>query len=155
MKTKALLVFLIILLSACAPAADTVSPEAIISTANTAWNDGDVATLKSLYAEEAQVCFPDWGEECTEGAQAVGTWIEELVALNFVIEPESVDVDADTVTCVAKVWADPSRQMGIAPLVTNDVYTVVDGKITRQVSTLDEESAVKLMEAMAAMEEGG
>lgn len=124
---------------------------AVVNAANEAWNAGDVETLKTLYAEDAVACFPDWGEECTTGAEGLAAWIEELVAENFVIEPESVEAEGDTVTVVAEVWADPTRELGIAPLATQDVYTVRGGQITGQTSTLSEESAGQLKEAMAAL----
>ncbi|MGD8966665.1 MAG: nuclear transport factor 2 family protein [Anaerolineae bacterium] len=124
---------------------------AVVNAANEAWNAGDVEALKALFAEDAVACFPDWGDECTSGAEEIGEWIEELVASNFAIEPQSVDVEGDTVTVVAQVWADPTRELGIAPLVTQDVYIVEGGQIASQTSTLTEESAAKLMEAMAAV----
>jgi ketosteroid isomerase-like protein len=119
----------------------------IVNGALRAWNAGDVAALKALFADNAAVCFPDWGEECTTGTGAIGAWIEELVALNFSIEPESLESQGNTVTVVAKVWADPTRALGVAPLITTDVYTVEDGKITGQTSTLSEDSSTKLMTA--------
>jgi hypothetical protein len=128
------------------------SLEDVINAVNEAWNAGDVETLKTLFAEDAAVCLPDWGDECTDGAEEIAAWIEELVAEDFVIEPESVEVTGDTVTVVAEVWADSTRELGIAPLVTQDVYAVERGQITRQTSTLTEESAAKMMEAMAAAE---
>ncbi|MDY7077291.1 MAG: nuclear transport factor 2 family protein [Chloroflexota bacterium] len=128
------------------------TPEAVVNAALDAWNAGDVEALKALFADDAAACFPDWGDECTTGAEEIGDWIEELVAANFSIEAESIEVEGDTVTVVAKVWADPTRELGIAPLVTIDVYTVQGGKITSQTSTLTEESAAKLMEAMVAAE---
>ena len=67
------------------------------------------------------------------------------------IETESVEVEGETVTVVAQVWADPTRELGIAPLVTTDVYTIRDEKIAGQTSTLTKESAAKLAEAMAAL----
>jgi ketosteroid isomerase-like protein len=126
----------------------------LIQGAYDAWNAGDVETLKALYADNAVLCFPDFDEEgeCTTGAEEIGAWIEGLVAENFFTEVESIEVEGDTATVVAKVWADSSRAIGIAPLVTTDVYTVQDGLITSQTSTLTEESAAKLMAAMAAME---
>jgi hypothetical protein len=126
-------------------------PAAVINAANEAWNAGDVEALKTLFADDAVVSFPDWGEVIS-GREQVDEWIEGLAASNFVIEPESVQVEGNTVTVVAKVWADESRAIGIAPLVTTDVYTVESGLITSQTSTLTEESAAKLMAAMAAME---
>jgi len=120
----------------------------VVNATLDAWNAGDVDTLKALFADDAVACFPDWGGECTTGAEEIGAWIEELVAGNFVIEPESIEVEGDTVTVVAKVWADPTRELGVTPLVTMDVYTVQDSQITSQISTLTEESAAKLMAAM-------
>ena len=122
----------------------------LIQGAYDAWNAGDVETLKAFYAGDAVLLFPDFDEEYT-GAEEIGQWIEDLVADNFLTEVESIEVEGDTVTVVAKVWADSSRAIGIAPLVTTDVYTVQDGLITSQTSTLTEESAAKLMAAMAAM----
>lgn len=137
------------------PTATVPSPDMIINDAIDAWNAGDVATLKTLFAGDAVVCFPDWGDECTTGTEEIGAWIEELVAANFIIEPESLETMGDTVTVMAKVWADPTRELGIAPLVTTDVYAVQDGKITSQTSTLTEESSTKLMSAMAAAQTSG
>ncbi|MGD8462331.1 MAG: nuclear transport factor 2 family protein [Anaerolineae bacterium] len=126
-------------------------PATVINAANDAWNAGGADALKALYADDAIVSFPDWGEVIT-GREQIDEWIEGLVASNFVIEPESIQVEGDTVTVVAKAWADESRALGIAPLVTTDVYTVQGGLITSQTSTLTEESAAKLMASMAAME---
>ena len=125
------------------------TPAAVVNAVMDAWNAGDVDALKALFADDAVAYFPDWGDTET-GAEEIGAWIEGLVAANFVIEPESTEVEGDTVTVVAKVWADPTRELGIAPLVTIDVYTVQGGKITSQTSTLTEESSAKLMAAMAA-----
>jgi ketosteroid isomerase-like protein len=159
---KVLLVWTVVLITAvgCVRAATPSTPEPtvepgpedVIRGANEAWNAGDVETLKTLFAEDAVACFPDWGDECTRGAGEIAAWIEELVAANFVIEPQSVEVEGDTVTVVAEVWADPTRELGVAPLVTQDVYTVEGGQIIRQTSTLTEESAAKMMEAMAMAE---
>ena len=146
---KVYLALAIVLIAAtgCTP---TETPESVVKTAISAWNAGDVDTLKSLYSDEAVVCFPDFDEACPSGAEEIGVWIEGLVALNFVIEVESLEVDGDTTTVMANVWADPSRELGIAPLETIDVYTVQNGVITSQTSTLTEESQADLMAAMAA-----
>jgi len=154
MNKKMISIFsmLLILLTACQPTTSTslTDAELIINDAMDAWNARDVATLKTLFADDAIVCFPDWGDECTTGAEEISVWIEELVAANFAIESESLEVEGDKVTVVAKVWADPTRALGIAPLVTTDVYTIQNGKITNQTSTLTEESSTKFMSAMAA-----
>jgi ketosteroid isomerase-like protein len=158
MKSRTLILMVLALMFTVPAAlyAQDTDPEAAINAAVDAWNAGDVATLKALYADGAVLCFPDWGDDCAtvpaQSAEELGAWIEELVAANFVIEPQSLEAKGDTVTLVAKVWADPTRALGIAPLVTTDAYTVQDGMIIRQTSTLDEESAAKLTAAMASME---
>jgi ketosteroid isomerase-like protein len=123
----------------------------VVDAAIHAWNAGDIGALKALYADDAVVCFPDWGDECTTGAEDIGAWIDELVTANFGLEPASVETEGDTVTVVAKVWADPTRELGIAPLMTTDVYTIQGASIASQTSTLTEASAAKLAEAMAAL----
>ena len=149
-KLFLVLTVVVVAVVGCTSSPTHSKPEAVVNAAMDAWNAGDVAALKALFADDAVACFPDWGEECTTGAEEIGVWIKELVAVNFSIEPESIEMEGDTVTVVAKVWADPTRELGVAPLVTTDVYTVENGKITSQTSTLTEESASKLMEAMVA-----
>jgi hypothetical protein len=133
--------------SASEPTPET-EPEEVINLAIDAWNAGDIDALKALFAHDAVAHFPDWGDT-ESGAEEIAAWIEGLAAANFVIEPESIETEGDTVTVAAKVWADATRELGIAPLVTIDVYTVRDGKIASQTSTLTEESVAKLMAAMA------
>jgi hypothetical protein len=146
-----LMVLLVVFAFPVALYAQEADPATVVDAAIDAWNAADVDALKALFADEAVVYFPDWDETIT-GREQIDAWIEALAASNFAIEPESTQVEGDTVTVVAKVWADESRATGIAPLVTTDVYTVQDGLITSQTSTLSEESAAKLMAAMAAME---
>jgi hypothetical protein len=150
-----MLILMVLVLTFLLPSAlraQATDPEAVITAAVAAWNASDIDTLKAIYADGAVLCFPDWGDDCATvsglSAEELGAWIEELVASNFVIEPESIEAEGNTVTLVAKAWADPTRALGIAPLVTTDVYTVQDGLITSQTSTLDEESAAKLAAAM-------
>jgi hypothetical protein len=134
-KRFVLMGLLVVFVLPVAVYAQESDPATVINAANDAWNAGDADALKALYADDA-----------------IDEWIEGLVASNFAIEPESIQVEGDKVTIVAKAWADESRALGIAPLVTTDVYTVEAGLITSQTSTLTEESAAKLMAAMAAME---
>jgi hypothetical protein len=150
-KRFVLMGLLVVFVLPVAVYAQESDPATVINAANDAWNAGDADALKALYADDAIVSFPDWGDVLT-GREQIDEWIEGLVASNFAIEPESIQVEGDKVTIVAKAWADESRALGIAPLVTTDVYTVEAGLITSQTSTLTEESAAKLMAAMAAME---
>lgn len=60
-------------------------------------------------------------------------------------------MEGDTVTARTKTWSDPTREMGVAPLVATEVYIVQDGKITSLTYTPTEESVAKLQAAMAAL----
>ena len=144
-------VLLIVCALPAALCAQAANPLTVVNAANDAWNAGDVEALKALYADDATVSFPDWDEVLT-GREQIDAWIAGLVASNFLIEPESVQAEGETATVVAKAWADESRAAGIAPLVTTDVYTVQEGLITSQTSTLSEESAAKLMAVLDAAE---
>ena len=129
-------------------------PEAVVTALYEAFNAGDVHAVKALYADDAVVHFPDWDETYT-GAEEIHPWVEALVADNFAVEVESLQVEEDTITATISAWADPSRELDIAPLVSTDVCTVKDGRIASQTSTLTEESQAKLMAAMAALPETG
>ena len=142
-----ILAAMVVTIVGCTSSQSDVQPEAVVNSAIEAWNAGDVATLKDLFADDAIVYFPDWGDT-ESGAEEIGAWIDSLVAEDFVIEPEITEVEGSTVTVVAKVWANPTRELGIAPLVTTDVYTIQDGKIASQTSTLSEESSASLLAAM-------
>ena len=146
-KLVSIFIILLVQLSACKYSSSVFfnETEQVVKETIDAWNAGDAASLKVLFADDATVCFPDWGVECTTGAEEIGAWIDELVGANFTIELESLEVEGDTVTVIAKVWADPTRELGVAPLITTDIYTVQDGKISSQTSTLTEESSAKLM----------
>ena len=50
---------------------------------------------------------------------------------------------------------DPTRALGVAPLVGMEEYTVQDGKITAYTWTITDESLAKLQAAMATLPETG
>lgn len=156
MKTRVMAIAVLVTVLAVPAAlhAQETDPAAVVSAVYDAFNAGDVDALAALYADDAVVEFPDWGDTYT-GAEEVDAWVEELVASHFAVEIETLQVDGDTVTARIKAWADPSRALGIAPLISIDVYTVADGKITSQTSTLTDESAEKLQAAMAALPQTG
>jgi LPXTG-motif cell wall-anchored protein len=156
MKTHliAITTFVLVLALPVALYAQETDPAAVVTAVYEAFNAGDVDAVNALYADDAVVHFPDWDETYTS-AEEIHLWVEELVAANFAVEVESLQVEGDTITATISAWADPSRELDIAPLVSTDVFTVKDGRIASQTSTLTEESQAKLMAAMAALPETG
>ena len=156
MKTHLIAITTLVLVLALPVAlyAQKTDPAAVVTAVYEAFNAGDVDAVKALYADDAVVHFPDWDETYT-GAEEIHPWVEELVAASFAVEVESLQVEEDTITATISAWADPSRELDIAPLVSTDVCTVKDGRIASQTSTLTEESQAKLMAAMAALPETG
>ncbi len=152
MKTRIILIIALVIaltLPAALQAQET-DPEAVVTALYEAFNAGDVNAIAALYADDAVVRFPDDDETLT-GAEEIHPWIEWLVGVNFAIEAVNVQVEGDTVTLAIRTWADPTRELGIAPLEGTDVYIVKDGKITSQVSTFTAESNAKIQAALAAL----
>jgi len=56
-------------------------------------------------------------------------------------------VEGDTVTTKSQTWADPTRDLGVAPLEATLVYTVQDDKIKGWTWTLSDKSLAKLQAA--------
>ena len=151
MKKAILLAWAIALLvSAC----QTSSPEDVVLSQVEPWNSGDIEAAMALYTEDAAVkiqpAIPPGSPDQHSGKAALRAWFEELVAMNFEIDVEVVEVDGDTVTTRTKTWVDPTRQLGVAPLVATEVYTVEDGKIAGWTWTLTDESMRALESATAA-----
>jgi ketosteroid isomerase-like protein len=134
--------------------AQETGPESVVAAFYEALNAGDVDAVAVFYADDATVHFPDDDETLT-GAEEILPWIEWLVGVNFVIEAESIQVEGDTVTVAIRTWADPSRELGIAPLEGRDVYVVKDGQIASQTSAYTEESKAKIEAALATLPETG
>ena len=134
--------------------AQETDPEAVVNALFEAFNAGDVDAIAAFYADDAVVRFPDENETLT-GAEEIRPWIEELAAMDFAIEATSIQVENDTVTVAIKTWADPTRELGIAPLEGTDVYIVKDGKIASQTSAYTEESNAKIQAALATLPESG
>ena len=122
-------------------------------------NAGDVDAAMTLYADDAVVklvpALPPGSPDTYTGAEEIRAWFEGLVAVNWKGEIEILQVEGDTVTTESRTWADPTCQMGIAPLEATLVYTVQDGKIKGWTWTLSDESLAKLQAAMAALPEIG
>jgi hypothetical protein len=147
-------VLLVVLALPLATYAQETDPESVVTAFYEALNTDDVDASTVFYADDAVVRFPDDDETLT-GLEQIHPWIEWLLGVNFVIEAESIQVEGDTVTVAIRTWADPSRELGIAPLEGTDVYVIKDGKIASQTSAYTEESKAKIQAALATLPESG
>ena len=130
--------------------AQEADPASVVTALYEAFNAGDGDAAAEIYSEDAVVRLVDW-DETYSGGEEIRAWVQELVAANFLVEVESLEAEGGTVTVAIKAWADPTRALGIAPLESTDVYTVKDGRITSQTTTLTAASLDKFMAAMAAL----
>lgn len=132
----------------------TSSPDEVVLSQMEPWNSGDLEAALDLYTDDAYVkiqpAIPPGTPDRHSGKAELRAWFEELVAMNFEIDLEVLEVDGDTVTTRTKTWVDPTREMGVAPLVATEVYTVEDGKIAGWTWTLNDESLAAVETAMAA-----
>jgi len=72
-----------------------------------------------------------------------------LVAMNFKIQVEILQVLGDTAITRSKTWQDTFIKLGIAPMDTIMVYSIQDGKIRGFVTIFTDESVAKLKAALA------
>jgi len=128
-------------------------PEEVLAAMEDALNAGDVDTAMALFTDDAVVklvpAIPPSSPDTYTGAEEIRAWFEELVAMNFEIHIEVLEVEGDTVTTRTSTWVDPTREMGVAPLVATEVYTVQAGKIKGFTWTISDESLAKIQAAMA------
>jgi hypothetical protein len=127
---------------------------AVLQAMGDALNTGDVDAAMALFTDDAEVTLAFF-EETYTGAEEIRTWFEGLVAANFEIQLEVLQAEGDTVTTKTTTWIDFTRQMGIAPLVAEEVYTFQNGKITGFTWTPTDETVTKIQSAMAALPETG
>jgi hypothetical protein len=126
----------------------------VVAALEEALNAGDVDAAMVLFTDDAVVNLAFFDETYT-GAEEIRAWFEELVADNFEIRLEVLQVDGDTVTTKTTTWIDFTREMGIAPLVATEVYTFQDGRITGFTWTPTDESVGKIQAVLATLPETG
>ena len=83
------------------------------------------------------------------GAEQVRFFMGNLVAVNFKIQVEILQVLGDITITRSKTWMDPTIQLGIAPMEMIEIYHIEDGKIKGFVCVLTDESVAKLKAALA------
>jgi len=126
----------------------------VVAALEEAMNAGDVDAAMVLFTDDAVVNLA-FVDETYTGAEEIRAWFEELVAANFEIQIEVLQVDGDTVTTKTTTWIDFTREMGIAPLVATEVYALQDGKITGFTWTPTDETVGKIQTVLATLPETG
>ena len=123
-------------------------PKEVVTEFENDLNAGDVEAAFALFADDAQVVFtPD---DITSGAEQIHAWLEQLIAFNFEIEYDNMEENGEKLTAQTTSWSDFSRQLDVAPLIADEVYTIRDGKITELTITLTDESEAKLGVALSS-----
>jgi len=84
------------------------------------------------------------------GSEQVRSLMENLIAINFKIEIEVLQMLGDIAVTRSKTWNDQTIQLGIAPLEMIEVYPIKDGKLKGFVSILTDETLTKLKDALAS-----
>jgi hypothetical protein len=129
------------------------SPEDILADLESALNAGDVDGAMAFFADDAVVklvpALPPGSPDTYSGLEEIRGWFEELVAGNFEIDVDVLDVDGDTVATRTSTWMDATRELGVAPLVATEVYTFRQGKIRGFTWSISDESMARVQAAMA------
>ena len=117
-------------------------------------NAGDVEGSLAYFADDARIYlygFPPTGFELYSGKDEIRAFWKDMVNNHFQWEVKvTTALLGDLVHLQAKTWHDFTRQIGVAPLEYNDVYQVIDGKITSYGSWLTEDSLARFRPAFAA-----
>ncbi|OQY36945.1 MAG: hypothetical protein B6243_01925 [Anaerolineaceae bacterium 4572_5.2] len=110
MKIRMILIVALVIVLAL-PAtlqAQEPDPTATIKAMEDALNAGDVDAAMAFFTDDAVVKLEFFGDTCT-GADEIRVWFEELVAGNFQIQVEVLQIDGDTVTAKTTTWIDFTR----------------------------------------------
>jgi hypothetical protein len=161
MKTRLVVIGILIAVLALTGAlyAQETEPASVVMAEVEAMNAGDLDAVMALYIDDAVIKLvppipPDSPDTYT-GKEEIRAWFEGLVAENFQMEVEILQVEGDTVTTKCLTWMDPTRQLGVAPLEATLVYTVQDGMIKGWTWTASGESLAKLQAALTALPQTG
>jgi hypothetical protein len=117
---------------------------------------GDVDASLATFADDAVVyiLLPGAPETYT-GKEEIRAWLESLAAQHWEGGVKILQVKGDTVATRLTSSMDPTRALGVAPLVGTDVYIVQEGKITSYTWTPTEETAARLQATMDSPPETG
>lgn len=132
--------------------ANQAEKEKVLTAMADALNAGDVEATMALFTDDAiiKALFGDAlpPESCI-GREQVRLFMEDLVANNFKIQIEILQVLGDIAVTRTKTWHDFTIQLGIAPLDYIEIYPIQDGKIKGFVDIATDETVAKLKAALA------
>ena len=139
------------------PTATPIPPEHIVSAAMQGWDRegvdaGQVDATLAYFADDAafkMVGFPPEIPADLPNKAAIRQAYESWLPLHPRLQVKIEKTEGDRVIATTSYWSDPTRAMGIAPLVGTDVYVVKNGKITQETWTLTDESRQAFAAAMA------
>ena len=132
--------------------ANQVEKENVLTAMADALNAGDVDATMALFTGDAIIKFLFGNAlppESYIGSEQVLFFMGNLVAMNFKIQVEILQVLGDIAVTRSKTWHDATIQLGIAPMEMVEIYPIEDGKIKGFVSILTDESLAKLQAAFA------
>jgi len=132
--------------------AQETDPAKVLNTLADALNAGDVEATMALFTDDAiiKVLYGDARPPSSHiGREQVRAFMEKLVAKNFKIQVEILQVLGDIVITRTKTWMDPTIKLGIAPLDYIEIYPIQDGKIKGFVDIATDETVAKIKAALA------
>lgn len=132
--------------------ANQAEKENVLTAMADALNAGDVEATMALFTDDAitKVLFGDARPpSSTIGREQVRASMEKLVAGNFKIQIEILQVFGDIAITRSKTWADKTIQLGIAPLEYIEIYSIQDGKTKGFVDIATDETIAKIKAALA------
>ena len=156
---KLLVVMVVLVVTLALPLvlhAQDTDPVSVVITSVDTCSAGDVDASLATFADDAvvNIVMPGAPETYT-GREEILAWLESLTAQHREGEVEILQVEGDTVTTRLTSSQDPTRALGVAPLVGTDVYVVQEGKITSYTWTPTQETAAKLQAALGSPPETG
>jgi hypothetical protein len=85
------------------------------------------------------------------GKEAIRAAYESWLPLHPRLDVKPMKVEGNTVTASTSYWSDPTRGLGVTPLVGTDVYVFEGDKIVSETWTLTDESQQKFSTALATV----
>jgi hypothetical protein len=148
---EAILLAGLLLLSGCAASAPTATPiptpapDSVALKLAEVVNARDLDGALALYADDAVV--HSGGPEPFVGKAEIQGWLEDMIADNFKIEIEILEVSGDKVIEKDTMTMDSVSALGISSLTGVSEITVQGGQITALNFTFSEESLAQLQSA--------
>ena len=132
--------------------ANQAEKENVLTAMADALNAGDVEATMALFTDDAitKALFGDARPPSSHiGREQVRAFMEKIVAGNFKIQVEILQVLGDIAITRSKTWMDKTIQLGIAPLDYIEIYSIQDGKIKGFVDIATDETVAKIKAALA------